>query len=399
MNLIHRYYTLSFKSIIYIVLLVSLYACSNDDSNGGDSLQSGEAYWKISSTVKSSSGSSAIIITGTPGTIWNAEITEGTAWCSFSSNDLTLSSKSGEVKDGLNILYVYYNNNIGKEQRVAKISLQFADQEAKVFDLVQLSESQQNLPAFKLWAEIPDFKENANYQYATHYVLLNDKTIRNYSICFDKTKKAALWVAYPLHTAYLGSVKREDPWAFDPIIPQSYQADCTFRSYEGSYDRGHQLPSADRDATYEMNAQTCYMSNMTPQLNRLNQDMWAKLEAKVRTNNCSDTLYVVTGAYFGAGATTTTDGARNTVPVPTNYFKVLLRTKSGKTGKNIKDCSDSELISIGFWVDHKSYGNIEPPKSICTSVADIEKMTGFTFFPQVSNSVKQQNNPTQWGIN
>ena len=148
-----------------------------------------------------------------------------------------------------------------------------------------------------------------------------------------------------------------------------------------------------------MNAQTFYMSNMTPQLNRLNQDMWAKLETKVRANNCSDTLYVVTGAYFGAGATTTTDGAKNTVPVPTNYFKVLLRTKSGKTGKNIKDCSDSELISIGFWVDHKSYGNIEPPKSICTSVADIESKTGFTFFPQVSSSVKQQNNPSQWGIN
>ena len=217
---------------------------------------------------------------------------------------------------------------------------------------------------------------------------------------FDKTKKAALWVAYPIHNAYLkGSGERTDRWAFDPIIPQSYQADCTLRSYGGSYDRGHQLPSADRLGTDEMNAQTFYMSNMTPQLNRLNQDMWAKLETKVRANNCSDTLYVVTGAYFGAGATTTTDGARNTVPVPTNYFKVLLRTKSGKTGKNIKDCSDSELISIGFWVDHKSYGNIEPPKSICTSVADIEKMTGFTFFPQVSNSVKQQNNPTQWGIN
>ena len=335
-----KYYT----SLLLSVLILLMTACSNDDSNGGGSSQTGDAYWKISSTVKSASGSSAIIITGTPGTIWNAEITEGTTWCSFSSNDLTLSSKSG--------------------------------------------------------AEVPDFKENANYQYVTHYALLNNKTIRNYSICFDKTKKAALWVAYPIHNAYLkGSGERTDRWAFDPIIPQSYQADCTLRSYGGSYDRGHQLPSADRLGTDEMNAQTFYMSNMTPQLNRLNQDMWAKLETKVRANNCSDTLYVVTGAYFGAGATTTTDGARNTVPVPTNYFKVLLRTKSGKTGKNIKDCSDSELISIGFWVDHKSYGNIEPPKSICTSVADIEKMTGFTFFPQVSNSVKQQNNPTQWGIN
>lgn len=394
-NKCHRFIS---KSIWLTVLILFIVACSNDDSNGGGPSQSGEAYWKISSTVKSASGSSAIIITGTPGTIWNAEITEGTTWCSFSSNDQVLSSKSGEVKDGLNVLYVYYNSNTGKEQRTAKISFQFADQEAKVFDLVQLSESQQNLPAFKSWAEVPDFKENANYQYVTHYTFLNNKMIRNYSICFDKTKKAALWVAYPIHTAYLGSVKRTDRWAFDPIISQSYQADCTIRSYGGSYDRGHQLPSADRDATDEMNAQTFYMSNMTPQLNRLNQDMWANLESKVRSNNCSDTLYVVTGAYFGTGAKSTTDGAGNQIPIPTNYFKVLLRTKTGKTGKNIKDCSDSELISIGFWVNHQSYGKVDPPTSICTTVADIESKTGFTFFPQVSSSVKQQNNPAQWGI-
>ena len=389
---------LKYKFLLLSALILCISACSNDDSDGNTS-QSGDAYWKISSTVKSASGSSAIIITGTPGTIWNAEITEGATWCSFSSSQ-TSSSKSGEINDGLNVLYVYYNSNTGKEQRAAKISFQLAGQETKTFDLVQLSESQQNLPQFKAWAEVPEFKESTNYQYVTHYALLNDKTVRNFSLCFDKAKKTALWVAYPIHTAYLkGSGDRTDRWAFDPIIPISYQPDCIRYSYKGSYDRGHQLPSADRLGTDEMNAQTFYMSNMTPQLNRLNQDMWARLETKVRANNCSDTLYVVTGAYFGSDAGTTTDGAGNPVPVPTNYFKVLLRTKSGKTGKNIKDCPESELISIGFWVDHKSYGNIEPPKSICTTVAEIESKTGFKFFPQVSSSVKQQNNPTQWGIN
>lgn len=88
----------------------------------------------------------------------------------------------------------------------------------------------------------------------------------------------------------------------------------------------------------------------------------------------------------------------NIVSLPSNYYKVLLRTKSGSTGKAIKDCSADELISIGFWVEHKSYGQ-DIPRSICTKVADIEAKTGFTFFPQVSASVKQQNNPTQWGIN
>ncbi|MPN34144.1 hypothetical protein SDC9_181637 [bioreactor metagenome] len=86
------------------------------------------------------------------------------------------------------------------------------------------------------------------------------------------------------------------------------------------------------------------------------------------------------------------------MPLPTHYFKVLLRTVSGSTGKAIAECSDKELKTIGFWVEHKSYGNIDPPRTICTSVADIEAKTGFEFFPQVSDIVKQQNNPAQWGL-
>lgn len=394
----HTYYATALKSLMFIALTLSFAACSKDDDNTVETLN--EAYWKISSTVNAASGSSAILITGTPEVKWSAEVTVGNTWCSFSSKDFTASStKEGIVKEGLNVLYVYYPKNNDKEQRQAQITFQFEGKEPQVFDLIQLAEAQQNLPVFNIWSEIPERKENDNYQYVTHYVQLNNKTVRNYSICFDKSKKASLWVAYPLHSAYIGSQSRTDAWAFDPFIPSEFQADCTMKSYkEKNYDRGHQIPSADRVATYEMNAQTFYMSNMTPQLDRLNQDMWAKLETKVRSYKCSDTLYVVTGAYFGSN-TMTADGAGNKVSVPTNYFKVLLRTKSGSTGKAVKDCNESELISIGFWVDHISYGNIEPPRSICKSVADIESMTGFTFFPQVSNVVKQQNNPNQWGIN
>ena len=379
------------------VLMICMSACNSSDDPSIPT-QDGEAYWKISSTVKSTTGSSALIIKGTPGTEWHARITEGTDWCSFSSKENVI-TKDGTVADGLNVLYVYYKVNAGKEQRQAQLTLQFADNAPKTFDLIQLAESQENLPAFNVWAELPSDKVNTNYQYVTHYVLLNNKTIRNYSICFDKTKKAALWVAYPIHTAYLNkTVDRTNRWAFDPIIPERFQANCVDNSYKGNYDRGHQLPSADRLGNDEMNAQTFYMSNMTPQLGSLNQQMWANLETKVRSYNCNDTLYVVTGAYFGPGAGSTYDGAGNSVPIPTNYFKVLLRTKSGSTGKQIKNCSPDELISIGFWVEQKGYGNIAPPASICTSVADIEQKTGFTFFPQVSSTVKEQNIPSQWYI-
>lgn len=400
MTSIHRYYTTTVNILLLTVLTLWVGACSSNDDPDIVKVPN-EAYWKTSSTVSAASGSSAIIITGTTGTVWNAEVTEGNTWCSFSNKDFTNSSqKSGEIKEGLNVLYVYYQNNTGSTQRQAKISLRFADEAELTLDLSQLSSGQQNLPPFNTWIELPAEKENANYQYVAHYAKLNNKPVRNYSLCFDKTKQAALWVAYPIHNAYLtGSGSRTDAWNFDPFIPEKFQANCVDRSYKGSYDRGHQLPSADRLATDSLNAQTFYMSNMTPQLNRLNQDMWAKLEAKVRVNKCSDTLYVVTGAYFGSNATTTFDGAGNTVAVPTNYYKVLLRTKTGSTGKAIQDCTDDELISIGFWVEQKSYGNIEPPRSICTTVADIEQKTGFTFFPKVSATVKKQNNPTQWGIN
>jgi len=254
-------------------------------------------------------------------------------------------------------------------------------------------------PSFSIYTETPLLKQNDDYQYVTHYTSLNNKSVRNYSLCFDTSKKAALWVAYPIHASYFGSFDRTNEWAFDPIIGNYFQANCVSRSYGGPYDRGHQLPSADRLANREMNVQTFYMSNMTPQLDNLNQDMWAELEIKVRTYNCSDTLYVVTGAYFDESSTAaTTDGSGNPVPLPTHYYKVLLRTISGSTGKSIAQCSANELKSIGFWVEHKSYGNINPPRSICTSVADIEAKTGIKFFPLISESVKQQNNPTQWGL-
>lgn len=255
--------------LLFTILPLWIGGCSSDDPEIVQ--QSNEAYWKISSTVSSTEGSSAIIITGTTGIEWDAEVVEGNTWCAFSSKDYTNSTKSGVVNSGLNVLYVYYKSNTGKEQREAKISFRFAGGEAQTFTLLQLAESQQNLPPFGAWAELPAPKENANYQYVTHYgPLSNDKKVRNYSICFDKTKKAALWVAYPIHNAYLtGSGSRTDAWAFDPIIPMAYQANCIDKSYRGSYDRGHQLPSADRLATDELNAQTFYMSNMTPQLNRL----------------------------------------------------------------------------------------------------------------------------------
>lgn len=92
--------------LLFTILPLWIGGCSSDDPEIVQ--QSNEAYWKISSTVSSTEGSSAIIITGTTGIEWDAEVVEGNTWCAFSSKDYTNSTKSGVVNSGLNVLYVYY---------------------------------------------------------------------------------------------------------------------------------------------------------------------------------------------------------------------------------------------------------------------------------------------------
>ncbi len=383
----HRFFKYS-QLFFFLSIVMILFSCEEDD-NSVYTLS-----WENSSTISYATRQNVLHIYGAPGASWVAKIADGQDWCSFNSKS-DLYSIEGFVVDGTNTITLYTKVNSGGTNREARIEILF-EGKGKIPQEISLSQA----PSFNGFTETPAMVEDDNYRYVTHFTNLNNKTIRNYSICYDVTKKAALWVAYPIHAIYLQkNTGRTDDWAFDPEIDEADQANCVNRSYSGSYDRGHQIASGDRTGSKHMNQQTFYMSNMTPQWNRLNQDMWANLEAKVRTYSCSDTLFVVTGAYFEPGNNETVrDGGGVAVAKPTHYYKVILRTTSGRTGKYIGDCRDDELKSIGFWVEHRSYGNIEPPTSIIRSVEDIEALTGFEFFPLVSKEVKRQNRPGDWGL-
>ncbi|MDR0940462.1 MAG: DNA/RNA non-specific endonuclease [Mediterranea sp.] len=389
-------------------LLLAFASCggdgNSDDNGGGEGRPTEEAYWNTSATdkatVRADNGQVPMILPNNVGSTYEAQVTDGT-WASFSLNGGS-AQKSGTIQTRKDVLFVYFSENNTDAERTATITISTDGQAPQTFYIAQLSGEQQDQPSFGgTWAEIPAEKSNPNYTYVTHTITLNNKKVRNYSLCFDKSVRAALWVAYPMHSAYQGGQGRTDDWAMDPLVDERWQPNCVFGSYKGSYDRGHQIASGDRTASREMNEQTFYMSNMTPQLGKLNQQMWANLEGKVRGNSCADTLYVVTGAYFGPngkGDGSTTDAVGNTCPLPTYYYKVLLRTRNGNTGKAIKDCQPDELKSIGFWVKHAAASG-QPTASICKTVEEIEKETGFTFFPQVAASVKRQNIPSDWSIN
>ena len=230
------------------------------------------------------------------------------------------------------------------------------------------------------WLELPALatpQGSSTYDFFYHDMTVNSKTVRNYSFSWDYDNLVAPWVAYPLNRGLLNkAVDRSDEWGLDPLLPESKQPVLIKGFSEGGYDRGHQIPSADRLLLYNANVQTFYGTNMTPQIGKnFNQSIWANLETIVRSwANQSDTLYVVTGCVTEGSTKYATDNKGKKVTVPTAYYKALLRRSSGNTiGK-------SGYVACAIWLDHKSYSSQAITSSYSMSIDQLEAKLGIDLF-------------------
>ena len=229
------------------------------------------------------------------------------------------------------------------------------------------------------YMELPELSHIENTIFITHYLPEQDKSgIRNYSILYDTIQKISYWVAYPLHEIYLGNSDRSEAWNYDPLVARHLQPKAQ-RGITG-FDRGHQLPSADRTYSIAGNATTFYFTNMTAQNASLNQGVWATLENRIRTwvARC-DTLYVVTGAMI----TTANDNeiqyaidndGRN-MAIPKYYYKAVAQ----KRGDNYY------TIAYKFENTAPVNRNIDAYQM---TVKELEEKTGFVFFPTLPKDAK-----------
>ena len=260
------------------------------------------------------------------------------------------------------------------------------------------------------WLELPNYNEAGmagtttssleNLYPITHWATVNNEQQRNYTLLYDPEMYASYWVAYPLNKDHLSS-GRNDSWAFDPDVPEFLQTNLTNGAYgvnvvstaypnEQYYARGHQIPNADRNGIAEMQAQTYYMTNVTPQLqNGFNAHIWGDLEEAVRNlvKNNDKTVYVVTGAAFrkkgGDEEIKTIVNKRDekTIPVPNYYWKVVLKV----TWEEDKVVGAS---TIGFWLEHRDDLKVLQHKTyddFATTVDQIEAWTGFDFFVNIGD--------------
>ena len=220
---------------------------------------------------------------------------------------------------------------------------------------------------------------NDNLTYVVHTTGTGASTLRSYSLLFDKTKRAALWVAYVMQNdAYPDNeAGRNEAWTYDPALPVADQANLnhSYAAVDGiSYDRGHQLASNSRQVSKVQNQQTFYYSNMTPQVSTLNQGNWGALEQKEQgwDNLAStDTLFVVTGPVFGDNPMTTTDASGNACALPDGYYKVIVKASFLTPG----NCNSVQ--GVGFYFPTTGWGDWT---SSTMSIDEIEEKTGLDFF-------------------
>lgn len=231
--------------------------------------------------------------------------------------------------------------------------------------------------------------------------------MRNYTVCYSSEHHCPVWVAAPRHQRYQSGASRTDAYAQDPKIPSNIQ--YSSKSTGGGCNKGHMLGSAERLSTSATNRQVFYYTNIAPQYSdtfNTGGGAWNNLEDWVDDHVCSDTLYVVIGAYFNdfscksgsATAKKISYGGRSDVSCPTMFYYALLRTKNGNTGKPLSQCSSSEMQCVAIVRSHKAAKGRKNFAEDMMSVSDLEKITGFTYFQNVPQAPKSTYKASDWGL-
>ena len=344
------------------VLAPGLTSCGGEDGPAGPD----PALSLNAETVGASRGSQFISVTAAGTWTLSADAT----WVTFSPASGTGSSAAVALS---------YEENPSEEERSARISLSADGKTASVLLTQRGATAEPGPPA---WLELPEVSDGLHF--FSHTMTNGTQVKRNYSFAYSPSDYISLWVAYPLNGSLRGSGSRPavDPWTTDPLLTAAgvRQPAMTEKTYVSGYNRGHQIPSADR-YWGDSNAQTFYVTNMTPQLGSFNSGIWSDLEGAVRNwavSGGTDTLYVVTGA-VAKGSTEKALCGDVQMTVPVAYWKALLMHRStsgfGRAG----------YAACGFYLPHKTAE--KNYKAFAMSIDELEKKLGIDLFVNLPDKV------------
>lgn len=233
------------------------------------------------------------------------------------------------------------------------------------FAVVACSHAQEPTVEPQRGLEVPDLSAVP----AGEHVIYN--TEGRYTLLYVPEYKLSRWVAYTLTRSDIkGDAGRSGDFKIDPQIERSLSATDADYLYSG-YNKGHLLPSADRQQSKKANGATFLYSNAAPQLRELNGGAWKVLEGHLRTllTEDYDILYIVVGGvlteelrHIGAGK----------VAVPELFFKAVIMRQ------------DYDLDSVAYVMpNNKEILEGKKFDSFKVSIDSVERLTGLDLFPRI----------------
>jgi endonuclease G len=209
-----------------------------------------------------------------------------------------------------------------------------------------------------------------------------------YVLSYNDSTKTPNWVSWNLNAGDIGKAPRAVSFEPDPELPREFHH-VKSSDYTGSgFDRGHMCPAKDRSATEDDERATFYTTNIVPQSPDCNRKGWEAFESHCRdlVHKGGD-LYIVSGPHGHGG--TGEHGERKTVgkevkiAVPAAVWKVVMVLP----GKDDVPTAATRTLAVWMPNDQTIPKDWKP---YAVSVAEVEKRTGYKFFPLVPDDVAAQ---------
>jgi endonuclease G, mitochondrial len=211
-----------------------------------------------------------------------------------------------------------------------------------------------------------------------------------YTLSYSRKRGIPNWVAWELDRSWLGESGRSGRFLPDDELPEGWYRVKPFDYKESGFDRGHMVNSEDRSRSVEDNSATFLMTNIIPQAPDNNQGVWVQLEKYCRQLvRSGKQLYIISGGHGQGGqgergVRATIGNGKITVPALT--WKVILVLN--QPGTKV-DTIDKSTRSIAVIVPNKQGIKYDRWEQYITSVAEVEKLTGYKFYNNIPAEIRQ----------
>jgi endonuclease G len=179
------------------------------------------------------------------------------------------------------------------------------------------------------------------------------------------------------------SSQRLDAFRTDPRLSDDENAHCD--DYAGTgYARGHAVPRDDMNRSPAAQANTFFLSNMSPQVNAFNGGIWSRLERLVRDYaKRYNAVYVITGSVLQEPIQQLPSGR---VAIPSRFYKVMVRTAANGTPDVLTIVLPHLLFTPGpeaRTAQQRSKAADAYLAAHTVSVKEIEHLTGIDLLPKL----------------